>query len=326
MTKDKGLNCKYIISANPRNTPVTERAIPVAIFSADESVKRFFLRKWLKADPSDMDPRTVVDWDYYLERLGSVIQKLITIPAALQKVRNPVPRVAHPDWLQKRITAKDDKFKQKKINDLFTRQPLIERSVNLLDHRLPATCDIEDALSSQLKSPTRSAKLTKRKATETTDQPLVDAFASHPSDAPTIDEDYGIWLQYQKKKWKMQKQARIRRRQLFGERPNVATDSISGFFRNQAELTYIKTWHLLQLRQGESPGEVTAFVLIGKKIQSLDIKVPRTLYLNLKGEDLPNVEIPGCDVEKVAHVPAKRPRLCTLIQVDDARSYLFARS
>src|SRR6202012_5122690 len=92
MTKDKGLNCKYIISARPRNTPVTERAVPVAIFSADEGVKRFFLRKWLKEDPTDMDPRTVIDWDYYLERLGSVIQKLITIPAALQKIRNPVPR------------------------------------------------------------------------------------------------------------------------------------------------------------------------------------------------------------------------------------------
>lgn len=302
MTKDKGLNCKYIISAKPRNTPITDRAIPVAIFSADEGVKRFFLRKWLKEDPADMDPRTVIDWDYYLERLGSVIQKLITIPAALQKIRNPVPRVAHPDWLQKRITAKDDKFKQKKINDLFTKGPLAERSVNLLDHSIPATGDIEDALSAQLKSPTQLTKPAKRKADETSTPILVDPLASLPSDSPEAEEDYGGWLQHQKKKWKLQKHARARRRQLFGERPNVATDSISSFFRNQAEMMYINTWHLLQLRQGNSPGEVTAFVVIGKKIQSLNIKVPRTLYLNLKSEDLPNVEIQGCDVEKVNHV------------------------
>jgi DNA polymerase elongation subunit (family B) len=32
MVKDKGLNCKYIISSKPRNTPVTDRAIPVTIF------------------------------------------------------------------------------------------------------------------------------------------------------------------------------------------------------------------------------------------------------------------------------------------------------
>ncbi|KIX02214.1 DNA polymerase epsilon catalytic subunit A [Rhinocladiella mackenziei CBS 650.93] len=301
MIKDKGLNCKYIISAKPRHTPVTDRAIPVTIFSADEGVKRFFLRKWLKEDPADMDPRTVIDWDYYLERLGSVIQKLITIPAALQKIRNPVPRVAHPDWLQKRITAKDDRFKQKKMTDLLEKKPLAERSINLLDYRLPATGDIEDVLNSGRRPPVGLTKPSKRKASETTNQALVDPYAALPTDAPAIDENYGGWLQYQKQKWKIQKQARARRRQLFGERPNVATDSISSLFRNQAEMLYINTWHVLQLRQGDSPGEVRAFVAIGKKIHGLTIKVPRTLYLNLKGDELPNVEIPGCEVEKVNH-------------------------
>ncbi|EXJ93729.1 DNA polymerase epsilon catalytic subunit A [Capronia coronata CBS 617.96] len=301
MTKDKGLNCKYIISARPRNTPVTDRAIPVAIFSAEEGVKRYFLRKWLKEDPADMDPRTVIDWDYYLERLGSVIQKLITIPAALQKIRNPVPRVAHPEWLQKRINVKDDKFKQKKVTDLFEKKPLAERSVNLLDHRLAASGDIEDALNSSLEPTMQLNKPAKRKADEAAHLSLVDPFATLPPNPPAIDEDYSGWLDYQKQKWKIQKQARARRRQLFGERPNAATDSISSFFRNQAELLYINTWHVLQLRQGDSPGEVTAFVAIGKKIHALKIKVPRTLYLNLKGDELPNVEVPGCEVEKVNH-------------------------
>ena len=40
MVKDKGLNCKYIISSKPKNEPVTDRAIPVAIFSADDSAKK----------------------------------------------------------------------------------------------------------------------------------------------------------------------------------------------------------------------------------------------------------------------------------------------
>ncbi|KAI1614959.1 DNA polymerase epsilon catalytic subunit A [Exophiala viscosa] len=301
MIKDKGLNCKYIISSRPKNTPVTDRAIPVAIFSAEEGVKRFFLRKWLKEDPADMDPRTVIDWDYYLERLGSVIQKLITIPAALQKIRNPVPRVAHPEWLQKRIAAKDDKFQQKKVTGFFEKKPLAERSVNLLDHRLPPSGDIEEALDADLKSQVRLSKPSKRKAPEPINQVLIDPYATLSSDAPANDEDYSGWLQHQKQKWKIQKQARARRRQLFGERPNIATDSISSFFRNQAEMLYINTWHVLQLRQGESPGEVTAFVVIGKKIHSLSIKVPRTLYLNLKADELPNVEVPGCEVEKVTH-------------------------
>lgn len=37
------------------------------------------------------------------ERLGSAIQKIITIPAAMQRVSNPVPRVKHPDWLHKKV-------------------------------------------------------------------------------------------------------------------------------------------------------------------------------------------------------------------------------
>ena len=45
--------------------------------------------------------RDLVDWEYYTTRLGSAIQKIITIPAALQNVLNPVPRVVHPDWLGK---------------------------------------------------------------------------------------------------------------------------------------------------------------------------------------------------------------------------------
>ena len=47
--------------------------------------------------------RAIVDWDYYRERLGSAIQKIITIPAAMQRVPNPVPRVKHPDWLHKKV-------------------------------------------------------------------------------------------------------------------------------------------------------------------------------------------------------------------------------
>jgi len=53
-----------------------------------------FLRKWLKAsDLDDFDLRNILDWDYYKDRLSKTIQKIITIPAALQGLMNPVPRV-----------------------------------------------------------------------------------------------------------------------------------------------------------------------------------------------------------------------------------------
>ena len=36
------------------------------------------------------DPRELVDWAYYAQRLGSAVQKIITIPAAMQKARCPM--------------------------------------------------------------------------------------------------------------------------------------------------------------------------------------------------------------------------------------------
>lgn len=306
MVKDKGLNCKYIVASKPRHAPVTDRAIPVAIFSADQSVKRFYLRKWLKEDLGDeVDPRNVIDWDYYLERLGSQIQKLITIPAALQKVRNPVPRVAHPDWLDRRIRIKDDVFKQKKMTDLFQKKPLEELDPNRLN-ALRVDGDLEDfgtTPMSKLK-PSVAAKIIssqKRKAIDHTPAVLVNPYDALPSVMPSINEDYKGWLRYQKQKWKIQKEARRRRRQLFGDKRADATDAIGTLFRAQAELVYTAEWQVLQLRETETPGEVRAYVLIDQKIHQLKVIVPRQLFLNLKEDDLPDVSVGEVKVEKVTN-------------------------
>ena len=321
MVKDKGLNCKYIISSQPRNAPVTERAVPVAIFSAEEHVRRFFLRKWLRADPGDMDPRSVIDWSYYLERLGSVIQKLITIPAALQKVPNPVPRVSHPDWLERRIRTRDDVLKQSKMTDLFERRKLSEADLNTLNNRIPH--DLEDfgsvtssaagvaaAMKMRGGLATKLASTQKRKSPDNASiAQIADPFATLPSKMPSITEDYQGWLHYQKQKWKIQKQVRQRRRQLFGERRVDAGDAISSFFRNQAQSLFTSTWQILELRETEVPGEVRAYVLIGNKVHCLKIIVPRQVFVNFRNGDLPDVSVENCTVEKVMNhtLPSGHP-------------------
>lgn len=85
MVKDKGLSCRFIISKKPEGSPVTERAIPLAIFQTEDSIKKHYLKKWLKSATS-FDIRSILDWEYYIERLNSCIQKIITIPAAMQGV------------------------------------------------------------------------------------------------------------------------------------------------------------------------------------------------------------------------------------------------
>eukprot|EP00752_Nemacystus_decipiens_P002463 g2319.t1 len=124
MVKDKGLNCRMILSNRPHGAPVTDRAVPTAIFSAEPAVKKHYLRKWLK-DPAmeDFDIRGILDWDYYLDRLGNCIRKIITIPAAMQKVPNPCPRVKHPDWLRKIVREINDGYRQTKIDQLFKTAP-----------------------------------------------------------------------------------------------------------------------------------------------------------------------------------------------------------
>ena len=50
-------------------------------------VMKFYVRKWCKVS-SDVDIRSIIDWSYYKQRLSSAIQKIITIPAAMQKVHS----------------------------------------------------------------------------------------------------------------------------------------------------------------------------------------------------------------------------------------------
>lgn len=121
MVKDRGLTCKMIIAAKPYGEKVTERAIPTAIFSAEEAVKRHFLKKWLK-DPNlqDFDIRTMLDWDYYRGRFASTIQKIISLPAAFQNVKNPVPRIELPDWMRKQVREKNAKHQQGSLTKFVT--------------------------------------------------------------------------------------------------------------------------------------------------------------------------------------------------------------
>ena len=349
MVKDKGLNCKFIICSRPRNAPVTERAVPVAIFSADEQVKRHYLKKWLKEEPADTDPRALLDWDYYLERLGSVIQKLITIPAALQKVRNPVPRVPHPDWLQRRINIKDDKMKQKKLTDLFgisapsntttTKTGPLEEIINL-SSTPRAQDDMEDfgtkllkpktigaAVSSSQKQPSSPSTITqKRKSPEPNTPEIRDPAPTLPAKMPSPSEDYPAFLEHQKRKWKIQKLARIRRRHLFGDRRGNLQNNIQQTFRNQAETTFRNTWQVLQLRASDTPGVVTAYVLIDAKVHTLKIQVERRVFLNLKRRELPDIEIPGCHVEQVSHtLPNGHPSV-HLFQLTVPEETYFAES
>ncbi|RXK36753.1 DNA polymerase epsilon catalytic subunit A [Tremella mesenterica] len=249
MVKDKGLSCRFIISAKPNGAPVTERAIPVAIFTADPQIKRHFLRKWLKDNSLvDFDLRTILDWNYYTERLGSVIQKLITIPAALQKIPNPVPRIRHPDWLFKRVAAKEDKFQQHKLTDMFAKM----RSVDMEDFG--------------------GKKITTQKTA------VVKKRVKAPEIAPDPQMDYSGYIRVMRKQWKKQRLERARAR----KQSSRQDGTVSGMLRTQSLNLTSRQWDVVQMASTGKPGEFKLWLAIDGTFQSCRLRIPREFYLNLK--------------------------------------------
>ncbi|KAI9910676.1 hypothetical protein PsorP6_010303 [Peronosclerospora sorghi] len=123
MVKERDLTCKFIIVARPYGKKVTERAIPTAIFATEDAVKRHFLKKWLR-DPhlQDFDLRSFLDWDYYRARFAASVQKSISLPAAFQQVKNPVPRIELPEWVRNQMREKTATHQQGKMVNTFTRR------------------------------------------------------------------------------------------------------------------------------------------------------------------------------------------------------------
>ncbi|WRT63732.1 DNA polymerase epsilon catalytic subunit A [Kwoniella shivajii] len=257
MVKDKGLSCRFIISAKPNGAPVTERAIPVAIFTAEEPVKRHFLKKWLKDNSlTEFDLRTILDWGYYTERLGSVIQKLITIPAALQKVANPVPRIRHPDWLFKRVAAKEDKFQQHKLTDMFAKM-----KTNAIAK------DMEDMGKSKTAGP-KMALVKKKKVTR----------EKTPEAVPDPTEDYSEYIRVMKKEWRKQRIERSRARKQ-GPRQD---GTVSSMLKTRSINLASRQWDIIQIASTNRPGEFRLWLAIDGTFQSVRLRIPREFYLNFK--------------------------------------------
>lgn len=289
MVKDKGLSCRFIISAKPNGAPVTERAIPVAIFTAEPAIKRHFLRKWLKDNSlTEFDLRTILDWSYYTERLGSVIQKLITIPAALQKVPNPVPRIRHPDWLFKRVAAKEDKFQQHKLTDMFA--------------KMRAEANIED-YGKSASGGQKVAVVSKQRVKE------VDV----PPD-PNID--YSGYIRVMRRQWRIQRTERSRARKQAPRQDGTVSSMLHARSINLAS----RQWDIIQIAATSKPGEFKLWLAIDGTFQSVRLRVPRQFYLNFKAQPSPGTFSSRYEAVSVVRVlPRSQPaRHLFRLLVDEA--------
>ncbi|XKL62236.1 hypothetical protein PGB90_002069 [Kerria lacca] len=315
MVKDAGLACRYIISRKPEGSPVTERAIPLAIFQSEPSVKKHYLRKWLKDNfINDVDIREVLDWDYYIERLNGAIQKIITIPATLQGLQNPVPRVRHPDWLHKKMMDKTDVLKQRKIIDIFKpktkedvkiSETLVDQSSSELDsesiteqnsetNNLPSVVDVEDitkksCFTSDIKRFSVKIKKRKRNESKSPVNANKDSFSwkSVLGSSPSCD-NFQEWLVFQKKKWSWQKEQRnlnldeisSKRMRISHKTNTVNRGTLNDFFRRTQFTLLDRAWDILQIMETNEPGVLKLWALIGNELHNLRLIVPRVFYVN----------------------------------------------
>ncbi|XP_077483057.1 DNA polymerase epsilon catalytic subunit 1 isoform X2 [Amblyomma americanum] len=333
MVKDAGLSCRYVISKKPEGAPVTERAIPLAIFQAEPSVKRHYLRRWLKtATTDDFDIRSILDWEYYIERLGSAIQKIITIPAALQQVPNPVPRVAHPPWLHKRLLEKNDVLKQKRISELFTAAPK-QQVQESAPEDTAEMADIEDLGQPGRASEPRNvvATVTHRKRARspeknTEEEVLRKSWRETLGPPPPLGqnkEEMVEWLKFHKEKWALQRRQRQERSKRMNRGftgPSSATDKAStskgsavrsgvagtlGSFLRRAQRNLLDSpWQIIQLDQTGTPGVFRLWALVGTELHQLRVVVPRIFYINSK---VPKEEESLTWRKVMRHLPRSHP-------------------
>lgn len=293
--KDKGLNCKFVIAEQPFGAPVTERAIPTAIWKAEPAVMKHFLRKWLKApglDGESLDIRNVLDWNYYLDRLAKTIQKIITIPAALQKIPNPVPRIIHPKWLESKVNRMNDKLQQKNIRSMFGVTP--ETTIGNSQSR--AIVDIEDMANRELvvKCAVVHKILSPSDKVQSDDQ--CGEILTNFDRVRLSKEAFGEWLTQKKSLWKQtRKDCRLLNRGGNEKKQRTAID-VDDFVREATLTRTEKEWQVLEVREMSSyesnstgkqsgSGDFIVWVMVGStSLQKVTISVPRTLYIAAKKE------------------------------------------
>ncbi|CAH0549983.1 unnamed protein product [Brassicogethes aeneus] len=316
MVKDAGLACKYVISRKPDGAPVTERAIPLAIFQAEEAVQKHYLRKWLKDTSLNViEIRDILDWGYYIERLGGTIQKIITIPAAMQGVPNPVPRVSHPDWLHKKILEKSDNFKQRRITDMFSHsaKPAANENDRNGANSEPPVRDMEDIVGDTPKVTRPMVTVTKRKRgsekeCEFTEEELNLSWREvigNPPPFGATKEGQQAWISFQKRKWEFQ----LAQRKIFQttahKKSKPAMKSLVGFIHRAQRTLLTSMWQVLQIAPTNTPGEFKLWALVQNDLHMLKLVVPRMFYANLK---VPKVAEEGALFKKCNRtLPRSRP-------------------
>ncbi|MFH4974025.1 hypothetical protein AB6A40_000734 [Gnathostoma spinigerum] len=299
MVRDAGLACRFIISRKPIGAPVTERAIPLAVFNVERGIAVKYLRKWTKDSDIDLnfDIRNIIDWDYYVDRVGGTIQKIISIPAVLQGISNPVPRIPLPDWLVSKRRQRLNDRTQSKITDLFRAHGDNQSITKNLSLKSKAERDFCTESSSQEMDGARKRGHThpSGKDKDGCDKagdsvPAKKSCREERSVVKkTIIEDGVVeWIQYLKRKWKKMLENRKTIRQT---RIGKGQNNLHSFLEKSRAHMQRERWQILQISESNEKGRITVWAMINGRMNKLLVKIPRVFYVNER-ESRPHSGIP----------------------------------
>eukprot|EP00760_Papus_ankaliazontas_P037243 PhM_4_TR8447/c0_g1_i1/m.51369/K02324/POLE1; DNA polymerase epsilon subunit 1 len=279
MVQDRGLNCSFLISRKPEGKPVTERAVPITIFNTDDETRDSYLRKWTGDTAGRVSLREMLDWDYYITRFSSCVQKIITIPAALQGIVNPVPRVKHPEWLARRVRVMDSKLKQTKlpIAMMKERGAMIDDDDDANTFSTPLSRNLTTIV---VAPPVKFNRDNFSKATFA-DREMDDEFYRHG--------DFKQWMSSMQGKWRTR--ARVNReasKSLGGpstlghaaQQPETLPTDLRSFAQRMQRKVLTAVWHVVEVRPINESNVQLLALLDGTTMHTFTVHVPRTLYIN----------------------------------------------
>ena len=293
------LSCTFVIGKKPEGVSVSERAIPSTIFKADPSVRKQYLSMWCRDSfnrQETISVRDVLDWEYYKERLGKAIQKIITIPAAMQKLSNPVPRVVHPDWLQKTIMRRNDKYKQHTLT-MFTAntKPASELSRKPL---FLIGSEPKESVAEASEMDVDGEETYAGKGSTKGESPV--SVLQGIESRHMTKEEYSNWLRARKAYWK---QLLAKRREERKAGSIVAgkkkARNVGEFFRRQQNTAIGSFWHIIHLNPTEDPQVLQAWVYVqGAGMYSIPLRIPSQAGSKISAVDLATMRL-GCVAEVV---------------------------
>ena len=199
-----------IISRFPAGQPVTERAIPTPIFNTESKIRNYFLRKWSHdSSITDFDIRNFIDWDYYIDRFSNTIQKIITIPAGIQNIDNPIERVKEPDWLKRLMERNRSSANQSKISGFFSVSKIPAGMKSAKKAPISENEKPRESETAEIESPTENVETMETVETE------------KPRSSVKRNADFPAWLAQRKRQWQEN------RRFLLSTRSEVSSTPVS---------------------------------------------------------------------------------------------------